>query len=518
MTCEPIDSDDDPGWMRGTTVDPDDFPQLETPAEKVEASADARGKIRSGKLAGKSLESAIWILALPVLLQQLLAAAVGLVDKMLAGAIPDPVGVPALDAIGIGSYIGWFIGIAMTGLGVGTQAIIARSMGSGDTREANLASGQSIVLSLLWGTLVGAGVWLAIDPLMGVIELSETARHHCRDYVQIVALSMPFTGLMTVGSMALHGAGETTLPSVVAVVVNIVNVVASWLLSGITLSLGPLTLGNALGIDPTQWGVTGIAAGTAISYFVGAMMTLAVLWRGVKDMKPKATHLRPTRDMTWRVVRVGFPNFVEGIALWAVNLFVLRFIGEVAARGIGDAPKDGLVGAHMIAVQWEAFSFLPGFAIGTAAGTLAGQYLGAGNAVMARKSINHCLVLGMALMGVFGLVFILAGRFLTSLISDAPVHLESVPPLLLTCGFIQVFFAMGMVCRNGLRGVGDTVWILGITALSSYLVRLPLAWLFGLAMGWGLTGIWIGLCAELVVRGIAFWLRFRFGRWDLLKV
>ncbi len=499
-------------------VDPDDLPLLETAEEKIEAGPDSVGTIRRGKLAGKSLEGAIWILATPVLVQQLLAAAVGLVDKMLAGGIPDPVGVPALDAIGIGSYIGWFIGIAMTGLGVGSQAIIARAMGSGDTREANMASGQGIVLSLLWGALVGAAVWMAIDPLMSVIQLSETARHHCRDYVRIVALSMPFTGLMTVGSMALHGAGETTLPSVVAVIVNIVNVFASWLLSGVTISLGPITLGNALGVDPTEWGVIGIAAGTAISYFVGAAMTLVVLWRGVKDMKPTRAHLRPTRDMTWRVLRVGFPNFLEGIALWAVNLFVLRFIGEVAARGIDGAPKDGLVGAHMIAVQWEAFSFLPGFAIGTAAGTLAGQYLGAGNPMMARKSINHCLAIGMILMGLFGIVFIVAGRPLTALISDAPVHLESVPPLLVTCGFIQVFFAMGMVCRNGLRGVGDTVWILGITALSSYLVRLPLAWLFGLALGWGLTGIWIGLCAELVVRGIAFWLRFRFGRWELLRV
>lgn len=509
---------DESPWSAPTTVDPDAPPILEVVEESVEATTDGRGAIRSGKLAGKSMSAAIWILALPVLLQQVLAAAVGLVDKMIAGAIPDPVGVPALDAIGIGSYIGWFIGIAMTGLGVGSQAIIARAMGAGNTSEADAASGQGITLSLLWGAFVGVCIWFAIDPLMAVVELNEDARAHCRTYVQWVAIAMPFTGVMTVGSMALHGAGETTIPSVVAVVVNIVNVVASWLLSGVTLTVGPLTLGNVFGIDPLQHGVTGIAAGTALSYAVGAVLTLAVLARGVKDMRPRRPHLWPTRELTWRVVRVGVPNFLEGIALWAVNLFVLRFIGEVAMRGVGDAPKEGLVGAHMIAVQWEAFSFLPGFAIGTAAGTLAGQYLGAGSVNMARKSIRMCLSIGMWVMGAFGVIFIFAGEPLTRVISDAPVHINEVPPLLLVCGFIQPFFAMAMVCRNGLRGVGDTKWILGITAVSSYAVRLPLAWLFGLSLGLGLTGIWIGLCAELVVRGIAFWCRFRFGRWELIRV
>ena len=94
----------------------------------------------------------------------------------------------------------------------------------------------------------------------------------------------------------------------------------------------------------------------------------------------------------------------------------------------------------------------------------------------------------------------------------------TVPKLLIICGSIQVFFALNMVVRQGLRGVGDTRWTLLITTVSSYGVRLPLAYLFGVVMGLGLPGIWLGLCGEIVVRGMLFTARFLHGGWTKLKI
>ncbi len=72
---------------------------------------------------------------------------------------------------------------------------------------------------------------------------------------------------------------------------------------------------------------------------------------------------------------------------------------------------------------------------------------------------------------------------------------------------------MSMVVRQALRGTGDTTWVLLITTGSSYLVRLPLAWLFGIYLELGLVGIWIGLCGELVIRAMLFLARFLHGGW-----
>ena len=494
-----------------STIDPD-APATEMVLEEAEALRDAEGAIRSGKLAGKSLRAAIWILAFPIFLQQLAAACLGLVDKILAGNLPPGVNVPALDGLGIGSYITWFIGIAMAGLGVGGQALIARAIGGGNAREAHLALGQTMILSALWGGIVGAALWLVAPVIARLCGLNEDATVMCVDYVRILAHAMPFCGIMMVGSMCLYGAGETTKPSAVAIFVNFVNIAFSWVFSGADVTFGGWTLVNPF---PFDLHVKGIAAGTAISYLVGAVLILWIQRRGVKDLRLRAGELVPRRAMIWRIVRVGIPSFLDGISMWAANLLVLVFIGMIAMKSEEGA---GMQGAHIIAVQWEMFSILPGFAVGTAAGALAGQYLGARNPGMAQKAVLTCTAITMVVMGSVGVVYMTMGPALTRVISSEPVHLEHVPHLLLICGMSQVFFAIMMVLRQGLRGVGDTTWTFMITTAASYGVRLPAAWFFGLYLGLGIEGIWIGLCGEMVVRAAMFGARFFHGGWKRIRV
>lgn len=483
-----------------------------------EAIPDDAGAIRAGRLAGKSMSQAIWILALPVLMQQTMAAGVGFVDKLLAGNLPSEIARPAMDGVGIGSFVGWFIGIAMTGLGVGGQAIISRGMGSGELRESHRALGQSMNLSLAWGVLVAAMMIALAGPLARYSNLSPEATDACVTYVRTLALGIPFCGVMMVGGMCLHGAGEAHKPFQIAVWVNVVNCVASWLIAGVEIRAFGAAIPNPSPLDPARWGVFGIAGGSAIAYAVGAWLTWRVLRRGVKDLRLERADLRLDGAMSRRIVRVGVPNFLEGLAMWTVNLFVLGFIGKAAELGIGTSTKEGLVGAHIITVQWESFSFLPGFAMGTAAGALAGQYLGAGSPRLARRAIWRCTLVGIAIMGSMGVLFMTSGGALTRTISDDPIHLALVPRLLFAAGLAQGFFALAMVVRNGLRGVGDTKWILAITVFGCYAIRLPLAWFLGIHLGYGLVGIWWGLMIELGLRGLMFLARFRFGAWEKVRV
>jgi len=504
--------------LRESASSPDDPMSPLSATIEQEAITDDEGVIKAGRLAGKSMGQAIWILAWPVLLQQTMAAGVGFVDKLLAGHLPTEIARAAMDGVGIGSFVGWFIGIAMTGLGVGGQAIIARGMGSGDIRESHRALGQSMLLSLAWGALVAVLMYAMAEPLARFSNLSPEATRDCVTYVRTLAYGIPFCGVMMVGGMCLHGAGEAHKPFQIAVWVNVVNCLASWLISGVTIRAFGASLPNPSPLDPHEWGVFGIAAGSSVSYLVGAWLTWHVLRRGVKDLRLETAALAVERPMAWRIIRVGVPNFFEGLAMWTVNLLVLGFIGKAAEMGLGTSTKEGLVGAHIITVQWESFSFLPGFAMGTAAGALAGQYIGAGSARMARQAIWRCTLIGMGIMSTMGLVFIAFGEQLTRIISDDPVHIELVPKLLVAAGCIQAFFAFAMVVRNGLRGVGDTKWILAITVFGCYAIRLPLAWFLGIHLGYGLVGIWWGLMLELAVRGTMFLARFKWGAWDKIRV
>ena len=460
--------------------------------------------------------AAIWILALPVLLQQTMSAGIGLVDTILAGRLPEAIVVAALDAVGIGSYVTWFILIAMIGLGIGGQALVARAMGSGNLAESHAALVAALVLSVIWGAMVGVFMWLGAYSLGPICGLTPAAAELLVDYVQIIAYAMPLAGFMLVGSMCLAGAGETTMPSVIAITVNVVNLFVSWALSGVDVSFGSWTLVNPFSFDLH---LVGIAMGTSISYLIGAVLTLAVLLRGVRDLRLELSGIAVDRAIARRIIRVGTLAFFDSLMMWTANLLVLLVIGMVAAAGaVEGVPREGLQGAHVIAIRWEAFSFLPGFAMGTAAGALAGQYLGAGNPRAARRAILACTGIGCAIMGVLGLVFIFGGELLTRIISTEPVHLVEAPSLLLICGLVQVFFAISMVVRQGLRGVGDTTWMFIITTVSSFGIRLPAAWLFGVYLELGLKGVWIGLCGEMVIRAALTTARFVHGGWKRVRV
>ena len=75
-----------------------------------------------------------------------------------------------------------------------------------------------------------------------------------------------------------------------------------------------------------------------------------------------------------------------------------------------------------------------------------------------------------------------------------------------------------MVVRQALRGCGDTLWTFLITTFSSYLVRLPAAWILGVAMGLGIQGVWYALCGEMAVRAVLFGARFLNGGWAKRKL
>jgi Na+-driven multidrug efflux pump len=92
--------------LRESASSPDDPMSPLSATIEQEAITDDEGAIKAGRLAGKSMGQAIWILAWPVLLQQTMAAGVGFVDKLLAGHLPTEIARAAMDGVGIGSFVG----------------------------------------------------------------------------------------------------------------------------------------------------------------------------------------------------------------------------------------------------------------------------------------------------------------------------------------------------------------------------------------------------------------------------
>lgn len=498
------------------------------------------GRFRSGRLAGLGMGAAIWALSWPVVLESFLNSLVGLTDTVLAAGL----GVPEADAIAGASYIMWFIGLVIMAVGVGATALVSRAVGASRMAAADAVLGQGILLSLLSGVAVAIVVVVLASPVAGLLNMTDRAGEAFRTYMIVIAAGVPAASLLFILTACARGAGDNRRPLYAMGVRNLVNIVVSVLLSGVDITRTVVRDGEAvteiLIANPASFdlGILGIALGTVAGDVVGMLILLRMAIRGTWGIRLRRKRLAPHWVTVRRLVRLGWPNFVETAGMWFGNFLVIVMVGGLSIAGAA----EGLLGAHMIAIRIEALSFLPGFAMGTAAATLAGQYLGAGRADMARVAVWRCTLIASAVMLAFGLTFILMPRTLVGLLSAQPEHLEVAPMLLFICGWVQVPFAMGIVLRSALRGTGDVHVVLVITWISTYAVRLPLAFLLSgadLVLGggvgkeaWlsianpmpgdfpiqGLWGLWVGLCADLVLRGLFFTARFMQGGWTRLRV
>jgi len=523
-------------FMPGPTAGGDSGP-TEVPIEE--------GRIRSGRLAGLSMWTAIWVLSWPVLIESFLNALVGLVDTTLAASLSEA----ATDAVGAASYFLWFIGLVGMAIGVGVTAMISRSMGKGRVAAANAALGQAAQLAVYAGAATAVMIFALAPAIADLLAMRGESREMAIDYLRILAFGVPAQTLLLSSIAACRGAGDALKPLKIMVVVNAVNIVVSFALSGANVGFTSVNdAGEAVtnvvvpAVGTFGYGLTGIAWGSVIAWYVGAALMLLTLVRGTHGLRLMAKRLKPHASTMRRLVRVGTPNFFETFGMWFGNFLIIFLVGRIASgayAGGAGAEQTGLLGSHIVSIRIEAFSFLPGFAMSMAAATLAGQYLGAGSPGLARLAIQRCTVIAAAIMAMFGVAFITIPERIVGVFSQQATHLELSPDLLFICGITQIPFAIAICVRGAMRGAGDTRVVMILTLVSTYLVRLPLAWLAtGVVLEFGdvtipnpdplrtvlgvdihpLVALWLALCSEHVIRCVLFLLRFAHGGWKDAKV
>ncbi len=452
-----------------------------------------------GHLAGLSLPRQVVALAIWPFIEQMMAVLVGTVDMVIAGHLrPQSLAVAAVDALGVTGYVTWLMALVYSSVGVGAAALIARAIGGRHRRLAHASLGQAMVMAAVCGAAVGTLMYASARPVGLIAGLDSEGLHWSTVYLRIVAYACLPCALLLIGNAALRAAGDMRTPCAIMAIVNVANIVLSLL-----FVYGPTPIGGH--------GVAGIAAGTLCAWVIGALVTLTVLTHGWGGLRLFLHRLRPHHHTMQRIVRVAVPNLSEAVGgMWLGNFMILTVVGRLA--------QDATLGAHMIVIRIESVSFLGGVALGVAASTLTGQYLGAGDAKRARSAAHLATGIAAAYMGVCGLFYLLIPTQLVRLLTDAEPLIRQAPDVLRICGPIQAFMGVMIVLSQALRGAGDTRAPMWITTLCIFLVRVPGCYVLGVTMGLGLPGIWFALCGEMTLRALIFIWRFRQGRWARIKV
>ncbi len=435
-------------------------------------------------------------LALPVMGEQFLQFCVGLWDYYLSGHLTEGPGAQeATEAVGTTVYGSWLASLIFSLVSTGTAALISRAWGAGDRESARRIGSVSLWIGAVAGILYGVLAWFGSPILARFLALSSTATSLTVQYLRWDAIAaIPFS-VTIVGAAAMRGIGNMRTPLLIFAAVSGLNVFTAW---AFVHGVGPIPALGAGGIIFGTFTAKWIGGGLMLLCYVLGLGGLPLTWVGWSE----------ARALVRRVLRIGLPAAVDGISLWCAQIVFLRIIHEAG---------DTALKAHFVGIEMESMSYLPAMAWGMATATLVGQRLGAGrpNAALAiaRTAMLQVLVIGAIATTAF---YFGAARIFSLMHHDTNVQAVGTEALRMLAMF-EPLLVLGIVSVYGLRGAGETQRPMWVTLISTFAIRLPVAW-FAVQAGWGLKGAWLGMCADITVRGIANAAMFYRGGWARLRI
>ncbi len=448
---------------------------------------------RGLKLTKKNLNRNIARLALPAAGENVLHMIIFIVDIIMVGRL----GTEAIATVGLAGALNFVITIVFSSLNIGTQSIVARHIGAGERKDAERVAAQSLFLAILIGIVISPVLVLYSQKVLLFMSAEPPIAALGAVYMRIVMSMLICRLIILAGSAAFRGAGDTKTPMLITLVMNCINILFNWLLI------------FGIWIFPNM-GVVGAAWGTAIAYGVGATITFIIYFSGRGVLAVTIRNLFKF-DLTTlrRILRISLPATFDS---FFTQIGYLIFIKIVTM--LGTVP----LAAHQIAIRIESISFMPGFAMAVTTATLVGQSLGAKDEALASLSMKRSCQYALMLMGFFGCIFLIFPTSMARVFSPEPDVLQLSALCIMIAAIEQPALAIYMVYAGGLRGAGDTLSPMLVTIVGTLCFHVTLAYIFGIVLGWGLAGVWLGAAIDWICRSIAVYILFRRGRWRRMNV
>ncbi|HHT9137486.1 MAG TPA: MATE family efflux transporter [Candidatus Wunengus sp. YC60] len=444
-------------------------------------------------LTEKNLNKNIFKLSIPVAIENLLHMSVFIIDAVMVGRL----GTDAIAAVGLAGALSFTITMIFSSVNAGSASIVARHIGAKEKGQAQVVGAQAIFMALAMGIIITPLFLLYANNMLILMSAEPRVSDLGKGYLQIVGGFVVFRLIILACNGILRGAGDTKTPMKVTLIINCINILLNWLL---IFGVGPFP----------KWGVAGAAWATAIAYIIGTVLLCTKLFTGrcVLHISIRQT-IHVHFESLKRIVRISIPAAIDAFLTQMGFLFFTKIVTILGTVSLA---------AHQIAIRIESISFMPGFALAVSTATLVGQSLGAKNANLALLSMRRSCYFALSLMGFFALIFLIFPAQMAMLFKPESSVLSLAMACVMIAAIEQPALAIYMVYSGGLRGAGDTISPMIITIVGTLCFHVPVSYVFGITLGWGLPGVWFGSALDWICRAIAIYILYRRGRWRRVTV
>ena len=439
-----------------------------------------------------SLNRAILLLAVPMVLEMVLESLFAVVDVFWVGRL----GANAVATVGLTESLLSLIFAVGIGLSMSTTAMVARRIGEKDPEGAAVAGVQAIVLGLITSVAIGIPCFIYAPQLLRLMGASNDIVTMGGGYARIALGGSGAIVLLFLNNAIFRGAGDAAIAMRLLWVSNLINLVLDPCL---IFGWGPFP----------RLGVTGAALATFTGRSIGVGYQFYRLLRGTERIRILRRQLRVNWSVLLRLVRVsltGILQFAIAHTSWIGLVRIVSIFGSAALAG------------YTIAIRIVVFAILPSWGLSNAAATLVGQNLGAGKPERAEQAVWRTGLYNMLFLGSLGVLFVFFAEPIVRLFTHDP----AVVPLAATClrivSYGNIGYAYAMVMLQAFNGAGDTVTPTIVNFFGFWLLEIPLAYWLAISMRLQSNGVFYAIVVAEGSIAVASAVLFKRGKWKAQKI
>jgi multidrug resistance protein, MATE family len=402
-----------------------------------------------------------------------------------------------LAAMGLGFLGTWAITSFFSSLSTGTQVLVSRRQGEGNFEGVGEVLNNSLLICFIVGLVFGILGYLFSYEIINFFSNDAAVTQAGARYMSYQFIGLPFFLLIVSYRGFFFGIGHTKIFMFSAIIINVFNIIFNYLF-----------IFGALGFPRME--LAGAGLGSSISMILGWLFFVLVTFVAEYRKQYKYfSHFRISKDVIAQIVKISMPVSLQNI------LILFGFLVFVAITGIIGTVDQA---ASNVVINALFISLMPCFGFGIAAQTLVGQSLGKGDARVAQQYGYETAKLGTYFTILIGILFVAIPDAVLVIITTNEQVIAVARPILQIAGIAQVFYGGGIILANGLQAGGSTVYVMFVEVLTHWVIFLPLTYLFGVKLGWGINGAWLALPVYILSYTTLNFLKFRSFSWIKIRL
>ncbi len=403
------------------------------------------------------------IFSLPFLASNLVQSCFNLADMIILGNYG---GTYSLSGVSIGGGVMTVLTTFASGLATGGTVVIGNYLGAGHKNKINKVISTLLVTLGIIAITITIVLGLGVDPLLSLLKAPAESFTEAHNYLFICACGVIFIFGYNALASIMRGLGDAKTPMIFIILACILNIILDLIL-----------------VAYYKIGAVGAALATIISQALA--MISCIIYLKVNDFmfdfKPGS--FRFYKEEFWLITKTGLPMSIQSVAtnfsFLVLNSYNSRLGGVNASAAVA------------VVMNFNGFAILPSHAINQAATSMISQNSGKGDLLLKRSHevVKACLIMCII---VSGIVFTLVRTFpepIFHLFGAEEAVINCGIPYLLAFSFEYATLAFIVAYNSFLTGTGRGYLILITTLLSSFILRIPIAYLLGFILNMGIVGV-----------------------------